>query len=66
MIDKYTSLYDAMHQNPRVTDILISYGVPCYGNTENQLSSLEDIGIRYNIDINSLVNKINGISNSLY
>ena len=55
MIDKYTSLNDAIYQDPRVADILMSYGVPCYGNTENQLSSLEDVGIRYGIDINSVI-----------
>ena len=29
MIDKYTSLNDAIYQDSRVADILMSYGVPC-------------------------------------
>ena len=66
MIDKYTSLCDAIAENPVAANILMSYGVPCYGNTENQLSSLEDVGIRYGIDINSVISKINSTTSSLY
>ena len=66
MIDQYTTLSDIMCENPVAANILMSYGVPCYGNTENQLSSLEDVGIRYGIDINSVVNQINSGLTSLY
>ena len=59
MIDKYTSLCDAIAENPVAANILMSYGIPTYDITENQFSSLEEISKRYNIDINSVINQIN-------
>lgn len=66
MIDKNTSISQLISQNPAAADLLMSYGVQCYGNTENQLSSLEDISIRYGLDVDSMVNQFNGQINSLY
>ncbi|WP_195989122.1 hypothetical protein [Clostridium sp. D53t1_180928_C8] len=66
MIDKYTSLCDAIAENPVAANILMSYGIPTYDITENQFSSLEEISKRYNIDINSVVNQINSGLASLY
>lgn len=66
MIDRYTSLSDVMSKNPNAAGILMSYGIPCYGHTENQLSSLEDIGIRYGLDIDSVLNEMNsGLDNGM-
>lgn len=66
MIDKYTSLCDAIAENPIAANILMSYGIPTYDITENQFSSLEEILKKYNIDINSVVNQINSGLVSLY
>ncbi|MBX9139367.1 MULTISPECIES: hypothetical protein [unclassified Clostridium] len=66
MIDKYTSLCDAIAENPVAANILMSYGIPTYDITENQFSSLEEISKRYNIDINSVINQINSGLASLY
>ena len=66
MIDKYTSLCDAMAENPVAAIILMSYGIATYDITENQFSSLEEISIRYGIDINSIVNQINSGLANLY
>ena len=66
MVDKYTSLCDAIAENPIAADILMSYGIATYDITENQFSSLEEISIRYGIDINSIVNQINSGLTSLY
>ena len=66
MIDKYTSLCDAIAENPVAANILMSYGIPTYDITENQFSSLEEILKKYNIDINSVVNQINSGLVSLY
>ena len=67
MIDVYSNLSDIISQNPSAADILMSYGIPYYGNVENQLSSLHDIAIRYGVDPDSIVNQINDIGmNSLY
>ena len=66
MIDKYTSLCDAIAENPVAANILMSYGIPTYDITENQFSSLEEISKRYNIDINSVINQINSGFASLY
>ena len=43
MVDKYTSLCDAIAENPIAADILMSYGIATYDITENQFSSLEEI-----------------------
>ena len=66
MIDKYTSLCDAIAENPVAANILMSYGIPTYDITENQFSSLEEISKRYNIEINSVINQINSGLASLY
>lgn len=66
MIDKYTSLCDAMAENPVAANILMSYGIPTYDITENQFSSLDEIATKYRIDINSIVNQINSGLASLY
>ena len=66
MIDKYTSLCDAMAENPVAANILMSYGIPTYDITENQFSSLDEIAAKYGIDINSIVNQINSGLASLY
>ena len=39
MIDKYTSLCDAIAENPIAANILMSYGIEIYDITENQFSS---------------------------
>ena len=44
----------------------MSYGIATYDITENQFSSLEEISIRYGIDINSIVNQINSGLANLY
>ena len=66
MVDKYTSLCDAIAENPIAADILMSYGIATYDITENQFSSLNDIATKYGIDINSIVNQINSGLASLY
>lgn len=66
MIDKNTSLGQLISQNPAAADLLMSYGIQCYGNTENQLSSLEDISIRYGLDLESMVSQFNNGANTLY
>lgn len=66
MIDKNTSLGQLISQNPSAADILMSYGIQCYGNTENQLSSLEDISIRYGLDVESIVSQFNNGASNLY
>lgn len=66
MVDKYTSLCDAIAENPISADILMSYGIATYDITENQFSSLEEISIKYGIDINSIVNQINSGLANLY
>lgn len=58
MVDKNMSIGQIISQNPYAADILMSYGIPCYGHTENQLSSLEDVAIRYGVDINSMLSAV--------
>ena len=66
MIDKYTTLCDAIAENPIAANILMSYGIPTYDITENQFSSLNEIATKYEIDITSVVNQINSGLASLY
>lgn len=66
MIDKYTNLSDIIAESPMATNILMSYGIPSYGITENQFATLEEIANKYGIDANSIVNQINGGLYSLY
>ena len=66
MIDKYTSLCDAIAENPVAANILMSYGVTTYAITENQFSTLSEVATKYGIDINSVVNQINSGLTSLY
>ena len=66
MIDKYTTLCDAIAENPIAANILMSYGIPTYDITENQFSSLNEIATKYGIDITSVVNQITSGLASLY
>ena len=66
MIDKYTTLCDAIAENHIAANILMSYGIPTYDITENQFSSLNEIATKYGIDITSVVNQINSGLASLY
>ena len=66
MIDKYTTLCDAIAENPIAANILMSYGIPTYDITENQFSSLNEIATKYGIYITSVVNQINSGLASLY
>ena len=66
MIDKYTTLCDAIAENPIAANILMSYGIPTYDITENQFSSLNEIATKYGMDITSVVNQINSGLASLY
>ena len=66
MVDKYTTLCDAIAENPIAANILMSYGIPTYDITENQFSSLNEIATKYGIDITSVVNQINSGLASLY
>lgn len=64
MFDKNTNIGQLIKENPQAAEVLISYGIPCYGNLENQLSSIEDASIRYRVDMNSMLNKINNHGNN--
>ena len=46
MIDKYTTLCDAIAENPIAANILMSYGIPTYDIIENQFSSLNEIATK--------------------
>ncbi len=64
MFDKNSSVGQIMAQNPAAVDVLTKYGIPCYGHTENQLSSLEDVSIRYGVDMESMIKQINSFNNN--
>lgn len=66
MIDKYTNLSDIMAESPMAANILMSYGIPTYGITENQFATLEEVTNKYGIDANSIVNQINSGLYGLY
>lgn len=66
MVDKNTSIGQLISQNPSAVDLLMSYGVQCYGNMENQLSSLEDVSIRYGLDVEAIVSQFNNGAGNLY
>lgn len=66
MVDRYTSVSQIIAQNPYAADVLMSYGIPYNGNVENQLSSLEDVAIRYGVDVESMLNAVNNTNNSLF
>ena len=42
MVDKNSTISQILAENPSAIDIFNSYGIPCYGNTENQLSRSEE------------------------
>lgn len=67
MIDANSTLYTIAANNPRAFDVLMNYGIPCYNNVENQLSTLMDISIRYGLDLEHIMKEIDSkFNNSLY
>ena len=64
MADRYSSVSQILSENPYAEDILMSYGIPCHGHMENQLSSLEDVAIRYGVDIESMLSQVNNNNNN--
>mgnify|MGYP000305536039 FL=1 len=55
MVDKNSTISQILAENPGAIDIFNSYGIPCYGNMENQLSSVEDVSIRYGINVDNIL-----------
>ena len=64
MVDKNSTISQILAENPSSIDIFNSYGIPCYGNTENQLSSVEDVSIRYGINVDNILNDVNNNGNN--
>ena len=64
MVDKNSTISQILAENPGASDICNSYGIPCYGNMENQLSSVEDVSIRYGINVDNILNDVNSNGNN--
>ena len=64
MVDKNSTISQILAENPGANDIFNSYGIPCYGNMENQLSSVEDVSIRYGINVDNILNDVNSNGNN--
>ena len=64
MVNKNSTISKILAENPSALDVFNSYGIPCYGNTENQLSSVEDVSIRYGVNIDNILKDVNNSSNN--
>lgn len=64
MVDRSSTVSEILRNNPGAIDIFNSYGIPCYGNTENQLSSVEDVSIRYGVNVENILNEVNNMGNN--
>lgn len=64
MVNKNSTISEILKDNPSAIDIFNSYGIPCYRNTENQLSSVEDVSIRYGVNSENIINDVNNIGSN--
>ena len=60
MIDKTTKIGDLLASNPEKADILLEAGMHCLGCPASQMETLEEACEVHGIDVNELLEKLNG------
>ena len=59
MFNKDTTLGEVLDTNEKYADILLGFGMHCFGCPASQMETLEEAAEVHDIDINFLLEKLN-------
>lgn len=59
---KDMSIQDALITHPKAADVLMRYGMGCSGCMVSSVESIETGAYMHNIDVEELINDLNGLS----
>ena len=58
-VTKVTQIGEVLNINPNVKDILMGFGLHCFGCPMSQMETLEEASMAHGIDLDFLVEKLN-------
>lgn len=62
-VDKQTQIGEVLKLNPNVKDILMGFGLHCFGCPMSQMETLEEAASVHGVDVDIMVEKINSFLN---
>lgn len=62
-ITKTTQIGEILNINPNVKEILMGFGLHCFGCPMSQMETLEEAAAVHGVDVNLMVEKINEFLN---
>lgn len=62
-IDKTIQIGELLRINPNVKDILMGFGLHCFGCPMSQMETLEEAGEVHGVDVELMVEKVNEFLN---
>lgn len=62
-VNKQTQIGEVLKLNPNVKDILMGFGLHCFGCPMSQMETLEEAGAVHGVDVDLMVDKINEFLN---
>ena len=62
-ITKVTQIGEVLKLNPNVKDVLMGFGLHCFGCPMSQMETLEEAAAVHGVDIDLMVEKINEFLN---
>ena len=62
-VSKTTQIGEVLNMNPNVKDILMGFGLHCFGCPMSQMETLEDAAAVHGVDVELMVEKINEFLN---
>ena len=58
-VTKQMQIGDILRLNPNVKDVLMGFGLHCFGCPMSQMESLEEASAVHGFDVNMLIEKLN-------
>jgi hybrid cluster-associated redox disulfide protein len=62
-VTKVTQIGEVLNINPNVKDILMGFGLPCFGCPMAQMETLEEAAAVHGVDVDLMLEKINEFLN---
>ena len=62
-VSKTTQIGEVLNMNPNVKDILMGFGLHCFGCPMSQMETLEEAAAVHGVDVELMVEKINEFLN---
>ena len=62
-VNKTTQIGEVLNLNPNVKEVLMGFGLHCFGCPMSQMESLEEAAAVHGVDVDLMVEKINEFLN---